>query len=340
MSPRFPDSLNRARRAVEAVVDPAGLTLVACSGGADSLALAVAAAFHHQRSSGPLAQARVGAVVVDHQLHPESEAVTTTALRQLQSLGLEPLISLPAAVDPSSGTGLEAAARTARYAAFERALTRTGASRMLLAHTQDDQAEQVLLGLARGSGTRTLAGIPAERGPFRRPLLGLSRAETEEICAHAGLTPWQDPANADPRYLRSRVRTRILPFLQAELSGSIRESLARTAQIAAEDAAYLEQEAQQVFAALLEDPGTEGQLRMDLAALHRAPPAIRRRVIALAVVAAGGSAPSFERLGAVEKLLVTEGSAGPVELEGHLSAHRGTRESPDYGKLVIVPRLN
>ncbi|GAA1141889.1 tRNA lysidine(34) synthetase TilS [Nesterenkonia lutea] len=340
MSPRRPDSVNRARRAVEAMLDPEGLTLVACSGGADSLALAVAAAYHHQRSSGPLAQARVGAVVVDHQLHPESEQVTATALAQLATLGLAPLVSLRAAVDPSSGVGPEAAARTARYQAFAQARSEAGASRIMLAHTRDDQAEQVLLGLARGSGTRTLAGIPATRGPFRRPLLGLTRADTEEICADAQLVPWQDPANADPQFLRSKVRTRILPFLEAELSGSIRESLARTAQIAAEDAAYLEEEAKQVFAALLEDPGAQGQLRMDLAALHRAPPAIRRRVIALAVVAAGGATPSYERLGAVEKLLLAQGSAGPVELEGRLSAHRGTRESADYGKLVIVPRLN
>lgn len=352
MSPRFPDSVNRARRAVEAALDPEGLTLVACSGGADSLALAAAAAFHlhrgddHGRTGGTgrtgraPAGARVGAVVVDHRLHPDSEQVTATALAQLESLGLHPLISLQTTVDPDSGQGPEAAARTARYRAFAQAQAHTGASRILLAHTRDDQAEQVLLGLARGSGTRSLAGIPAVRGPFRRPLLGLTRAETEEICAHADLTPWQDPANADPRFLRSKVRTEILPYLEAQLSSSIRESLARTAQIAAEDAAYLEEEAKARFELLLEDPGAQGQLRMELSALLSAAPAIRRRVIALAVVAAGGSTPSYERLTAVEKLLTKTGSAGPIELEGGVSARRGTRGSPDYAKLVIVPRLN
>ncbi|MGJ9372458.1 tRNA lysidine(34) synthetase TilS [Nesterenkonia sp. CF4.4] len=335
MSPRFPDSVNRARRAVEAALDPEGLTLVACSGGADSLALATAAAFHRAQDA-----AQVGAVVVDHQLHPESEQVTATALAQLTRLGLAPVISVTAAVDPDSGEGPEAAARTARYRAFAQALAQTGATRMLLAHTRDDQAEQVLLGLARGSGTRTLAGIPAVRGPFRRPLLGLTRADTEEICAHAQLQPWQDPANADSRFLRSRVRTEILPYLEAQLNGSIRESLARTAQIAAEDAAYLEEQAKARFARLLEDPGPQGELRMELQALLEAPPAIRRRVIALAVVAAGGSNPSFERLTAVEKLLTKTGSAGPIELEGGVLAHRGTRGSPDYAKLVIVPRLD
>lgn len=335
MSPRFPDPVNRARRAVEAALDPEGLTLVACSGGADSLALAAAAAFHRAREA-----ARVGAVVVDHQLHPESEQVTATALAQLTRLGLTPVISVTASVDPDSGAGPEAAARTARYRGFAQAMAQTGATRILLAHTRDDQAEQVLLGLARGSGTRSLAGIPAVRGPFRRPLLGLTRADIEEICAHAQLDPWQDPANADPRFLRSRVRTEILPYLEAQLSGSIRESLARTAQIAAEDAAYLEDEAKSRFALLLEDPGPQGELRMELQALLAAPSAIRRRVIALAVVAAGGSTPSFERLAAVEKLLAKTGSAGPIELEGGVLAHRGTRGSPDYAKLVIVPRLN
>lgn len=337
MSPRFPDSVNRARRAVEAALDPEGLTLVACSGGADSLALAAAAAFHQRR--GAPAGARVGAVVVDHQLRPESEAVTTTALDQLRRLGLDPLISVKASVDPESGEGPEAAARASRYRAFAQALAQTGATRILLAHTRDDQAEQVLLGLARGSGTRSLAGIPAVRGPFRRPLLGLTRADTEEICAHDQLSPWQDPANADPRFLRSRVRTEILPFLETRLSGSIRESLARTAQIAGEDAAYLEEAAKARFALLLEDPGAEGQLRMELQALGKEPPAIRRRVIALAVVAAGGATPSYERLTAVEKLLARTGSAGPIELEGGVLAHRGTRGSSDYAKLIIVPRL-
>lgn len=343
MSPRFPDAVNRARRAVEAALDPEGLTLVACSGGADSLALAAAAAFHHRRRStadGTTGAGRVGAVVVDHQLHPDSEAVTAAALTQLTGLGLDPVISVQARVDPNSTAGPEAAARTARYRAFAQALEQTGAQRILLGHTRDDQAEQVLLGLARGSGTRSLAGIPAVRGPFRRPLLGLTRDETEQICAHAQLSPWQDPANTDPRFLRSRIRTEILPYLNARLSSSITDSLARTAQIAAEDADYLDQAAKARFELLLEDPGADGQLTMELQALGDEPPAIRRRVIALAVIAAGGATPSYERLTAVENLLHRSGSAGPIELEGGVSAHRGTRGSPDYAKLVIVPRLN
>lgn len=345
--PQLPEAVNRTRAAFAALLDGGGrgqagpegmlaedqLALVACSGGADSLALAAAAAHFVRRG-----QARAGGVVVDHQLHPDSAEIAATAARQLRDLGLDPVISLTADVDPSSPDGPEAAARAARYRAFGQALAQTGAAHILLAHTRDDQAEQVLLGLARGSGTRSLAGIPARRGPFLRPLLGISREETEAVCTHEGLNWWEDPANADPKFLRSRIRAEILPTLEQRLSGSIRESLARTAQIAAEDARYLEDQAKEVFSRLLEDPDEQGNLRLDLERLAAEPPALRRRVIALAVVAVGGSNPSSERIAAVEQLLARQGSAGPVELEGHVTARRGTRDTPDYGKLVLGVR--
>lgn len=334
---RAPAALHAARKAVGRVLDPQGLNLVACSGGADSLALAAAAAWHHARSTGPLAAARVGAVVVDHHLHPDSVAVSGQAVRQLKQLGLDPVRIFSADVDQNSPAGPEAAARTGRYQAFRKAMTEFGASRTLLAHTRDDQAEQVLLALARGSGTRSLSGIPAARGPYRRPLLELSREDTEAICEHHGLSWWQDPANSDPRYLRSKLRTQVLPFLEEHLSGAIRESLARTAAIAAEDADHLEAQAKEVFPALLEDPDHTGTLRLQLRPLRAEPPAIRRRVIALAVAAAGGANPSYERLTAAERLVTGSRSAGPVQMEGRVSIHRGARGGPEYGKLVIVP---
>ena len=334
---KAPAALHRARKAVGEVLDPEGLTLVACSGGADSLALAAAAAWHHGRSSGPLAAARVGGVVVDHHLHPDSAEVSGRTVSQLKGLGLDPVRIYSADVDPESALGPEAAARTGRYQAFRDAMAELGASRILLAHTRDDQAEQVLLGLARGSGTRSLAGIPPARGPFRRPLLGLSRTDTEAICRHYGLDWWQDPANSDPRFLRSKVRTQVLPYLERELAASLRDSLVRTAEIAAADADYLENQAKQVFPTVLEDPDHTGALRLKLKGLRAEPPAIRRRVIALAVAAAGGANPSFERLAAVEKLVDGSRSAGPVELEGRVTVSRGTRGTPDYGKLVVVP---
>lgn len=321
------------------MLDPDGLTLVACSGGADSLALAAAASWHHGRSTGSSAQARVGGVVVDHHLQPDSVEVAGRAVSQLKELGLDPVRIYPAEIDPDSPLGPEGAARAGRYSAFRRAMTELGATGILLGHTKDDQAEQVLLGLARGSGTRSLAGIPPERGPFRRPLLNLSRAETEAICRHHGLDWWEDPTNADPQFLRSKIRSQVLPFLERELSGSIREALVRTAEIAADDADYLESEAKTVFPALLEDPDHTGTLRLKLTPLREQPPAIRRRVIALAVAAAGGANPSYERLSALEKLVSGSRSAGPVQMEGHVNVYRGARGTPDYGKLVIVPPL-
>ncbi|WP_022873368.1 tRNA lysidine(34) synthetase TilS [Nesterenkonia alba] len=334
---KTPQALHAARRVVGEALDPQGLNLVACSGGADSLALAVAASWHHHRTSGPSAQTRVGAVVVDHHIHPRSVEISGQAVRQLKALGLDPVRIYPATVDTDSPDGPEAAARTGRYAAFRRAMRELGATRLLTAHTRDDQAEQVLLGLARGSGTRSLAGIPAVRGPYRRPLLQLTRADTEAICRHAELSWWQDPANQDPRYLRSRIRTQIMPYLEEHLSAGIREALARTAEIAADDADHLETEAKRLFPQLMEDPDPSGALRLRLHPLRTASAAIRRRVLALGVVAAGGAHPSSERLAAVERLTTGSRSAGPVQCEGGVSVYRGTRGSAEYGKLVFVP---
>ncbi len=308
-----------------------------CSGGADSLALAAAASWHHRKESGPHAGTRVGAVVVDHHLHPRSVEISGQAVRQLKGLGLEPVRIVSADVDCDSRQGPEAAARTGRYAAFRKAMSELGAARVLTAHTKDDQAEQVLLGLARGSGTRSLAGIPAARGPYRRPLLELARADTEAICAHHGLTWWEDPANSDPRYLRSRLRTDVMPHLREHLSPTIADSLARTAAIAAEDAAYLESQAKEIFPTLLEDPDASGALRLQLKGLRAQPPAIRRRIVALAAVAAGAPAPSSERLQAVERLASGSRSRGPVQLEGELEVYRGARGTAEYGKLILIP---
>ncbi len=183
--------IDRARTAVAAMA-PSGLSLVAVSGGADSLALAVAA------SQLPGA---FGAVVVDHGLQPGSAQAADRAAQQCRELGLDPVLVRRVRTRPD-----EASARTARYEAFERALESTGAQRILLGHTRDDQAEQVLLGLLRGSGIRSLAGMPAVRGAYARPLLDLAREDTEQICAGAGLEYWDDPSNTDTTYRRNLVR--------------------------------------------------------------------------------------------------------------------------------------
>src|SRR5580692_2079347 len=203
------------------------LVLVACSGGADSLALAAATAF-----VAPRLGLRAGGVTVDHGLQPGSAQRAADVAAVLGKLGLDPVRSIAVTV-PSAGAagagGPEAAARTARYGALDAAAIQCGAAAVLLGHTLDDQAETVLLGLARGSGGRSLAGMPARRGIYRRPLLNVRRASTGQACADLGLEPWQDPHNEDFRFTRARVRHQALPALEAALGPGVAEALARTA---------------------------------------------------------------------------------------------------------------
>ncbi|QCB98803.1 tRNA lysidine(34) synthetase TilS [Arthrobacter sp. PAMC25564] len=293
--------------------------LVACSGGPDSLALAAVAAYFARRGHVDGRPVSVGAVVVDHQLQPGSAAVAATTARVLRELGLAP-VAVRAVEVAATGMGPEAAARDARHAALEGIADETGAGAILLGHTLDDQAEQVLLGLARGSGTRSLAGMRPARGRLLRPFLGLRRDQTLEICAVEGLDPWHDPSNADPAFARSRTRVEVLPLLEKKLGPGVAESLARTAAILQLDADFLEDVANDTFARLREQSGAEISLPED--ALRELAPAVRFRVIAKAAAAVGGQQPSYQRLLAAEALLRRQGSAGPVELPGGVSVYR------------------
>lgn len=290
------------------------LLLVACSGGPDSLALAAVTAFFARR--GDIA---AGAVVVDHGMQEGSSEVASESARVLAGLGLDPIEVMTVEVD-DDGSGPEAAARQARYAVLDEAAERYQAEAVLLGHTLDDQAESVLLGLSRGSGTRSLAGMPFRRGRYLRPFLGMRRADTEAICAAEGLRPWHDPTNSDPAYLRSRVRADVLPFLEEQLGPGIAESLHRSAEILADDADYLEAEAARVYAGLADvEPAT---VRMPEQELRQLSPAIRHRVLALAAVELGAEQPSQERIKAAASLLQRRGSAGPVQLAGKVEVHR------------------
>ena len=215
---------------------PGDLVLAACSGGADSLALAAALA--HE---APRLGLRGGGVTVDHGLQDGSADRAAQLAALLGRLGLDPvrIATVTVASGPGRG-GPEAAARTARYAALEQVAEQTGAAAVLLAHSRDDQAETVLLGLARGSGARALAGMPARRGRLRRPLLGLSRAALREACQALQLEPWDDPHNFDPSYARARVRHQALPALEAALGPGIAEALARSAAQLSADCAALD----------------------------------------------------------------------------------------------------
>ncbi|ALV41261.1 tRNA(Ile)-lysidine synthetase [Pseudarthrobacter sulfonivorans] len=293
--------------------------LVACSGGPDSLALAAVAAYFARRGHVDGHPLTVGAVVVDHQLQEGSAQVAAATVQTLKELGLSP-VDLRTVTVASTGMGPEAAARDARHAALEAAAQEHRAAAILLGHTLDDQAEQVLLGLARGSGTRSLAGMRPARGLLLRPFLGLRRADTLEICDVEDLEPWHDPSNADPSFARSRTRVEVLPMLEEKLGPGVAESLARTASILQLDADYLEDVADRTFAALAERSGPEVSLPEE--ALGELSPAIRFRVIAKAAADVGGQQPSYQRLLAAEALLRRQGSAGPVELPGGVSVYR------------------
>ncbi len=226
------------------------LVLVACSGGADSVALAAAAAFE-----GPRLGLRVGGVTVDHGLQSGSAARAAAVAALLADLGLEPVEVVDRRGERCAAARRRPPARPATTRSTG-AAARAGAHTVLLGHTLDDQAETVLLGLARGSGTRSLAGMAATTGVdgrYRRPLLGLERATTRAACADLGFAVWDDPHNADPAFARVRVRTRVLPVLEAELGPGVAAALARTAELARDDADALDEWAATAYPTICAD---------------------------------------------------------------------------------------
>ncbi|MGP9537454.1 tRNA lysidine(34) synthetase TilS [Brachybacterium sp. AOP43-C2-M15] len=259
--------------------------LVGLSGGADSLALLVTTVWVASRMG-----LEVEAGIVDHGLQDGSAQVAERARVQAQHLGAEARV-LGVSVDPEASGGIESAARTARHDALEALREERGALAVLMAHTLDDQAEQVLMGLSRGAGPRALAGIPRVRGPLLRPFLGsgrdestaLRRADTEEICRLHDLEWWEDPMNEDTSLLRSRVRHRALPLLREILGEQIDENLARTADLVRPDVDHLDAEAEELLAALRRDGGElreEGDLLLlDVHGLAAAPAPLRTRIL-------------------------------------------------------------
>jgi tRNA(Ile)-lysidine synthase len=272
-------------------LNDSGLVLVACSGGPDSVALAAATAF-----VAPRRGLRAGLLTVDHGLQRGSGARAAMVADWGRSLGLDPVEVL--AVKVSGPGGPEAAARTARYAALDAAARRLDAAAVLLGHTRDDQAETVLLGLARGSGARAAAGMPGRRGGYRRPLLELPRSMVAQ--AAAGQPVWHDPHNGDPAYARSRVRA-VLPVLAEAAGPGLVAGLARTARLLRDDADALDALAAGRLAALVAADGT-----LPVAELALEPPAIRRRVLHRWALAAGSPAGALGavHLAAVDELII------------------------------------
>lgn len=319
-----------ARTADADSAEPAPLVLVACSGGADSLALAATAAF-----LAPRLGLRAGAVIVDHAMQAGSDVVARTAADQCRSLGLDPVEIARTVVPSGPGSGgPEGAARTVRYQALHEAAARTGARALLLGHTADDQAESVLLGLARGSGARSLAGMRAEVGMLRRPFLGLRRADTEQICHAAGLAFWQDPTNVGDgpgAPLRSQVRSRVLPLLDDVLGPGVVAALTRTADQLDEDDAALVTFAAQLLDRARAAGGRTGAL--DVAELAASPAAVRTRALRRAALEAGCPAGGLARSHVLEldRLVTDWHGQGPIHLPGAVVGRR------DCGRLVLEP---
>jgi tRNA(Ile)-lysidine synthase len=289
-----------ARRAIrewakQQSVDGNPLYLVALSGGGDSLALAWAAA-----RELPTAGFRVGAIVVDHQLQAESAQVGHRAAELASEWGLSPVILKTVRVGKKGGP--EEAARNARYEAFSEAIRESSAAGVLLAHTEDDQAETVLLGLARGSGPASLKGMAAQDGIYSRPFLRLSRATLRQALADAGIQWWEDPHNLDERYARVRVRTKILPLMEQEIGPGIPQALARTADLFRTDSEALEHLATELFARCVHK-GPDGSLRVEASALEAEPTALSSRVLRMMVLGVGGSPPTYVHLGQMMALI-------------------------------------
>ncbi|MCW2572031.1 MAG: tilS [Frankiales bacterium] len=295
------------RRSLVGVSRPVG---AAVSGGGDSLALAAALAFERPGSF---------AFVVDHGLQPGSAEVAARAEEQCRGLGLQVELltrtTATAAVSDAAGgswggEGPEGWARALRYRMLAEMAARVGVEAVLLGHTLDDQAETVLLGLARGSGARALSGMASLRDNFRRPLLHLERTTVRQACTEAGLVPWDDPHNADPAYARARVRARVLPVLEAELGPGVAAALARSARQLREDADALD--------ALAPDLPDEAPVA-DLVALAGA---VRARALKRWAERLTGLAVTSAHVDALRALVEQWSGQGPVDLPGGVAVRR------------------
>lgn len=306
--------LTKARLAVRQslalpIVEPGDQVIVAVSGGADSLLLA-----HCLQLEGVSQALAITAVVIDHQLQPDSAKISEEAKSRVHNLGISNVVIIP--VDVVKQDGLEADARRARYQALDTFAAKIGASALFLGHNQDDLSESVLLGLTQGAGTRSLAGMALNDGIYLRPFLHLTRREIIDACTEAGIEYWSDPHNDDERFTRVRIRKNVLPMLEAELGPGIAEALARSARIFREDSDALETLTDEIFASISDPTSIEIEL------LERLPAAVRKRVIRRAAAHLGATRISAEQLGWVDALVSQWHGQKVVMLPAGVTARR------------------
>ena len=286
------------------------VVIVAVSGGADSLALAYALL----KESQPLAITAV-AVTIDHQLQENSAAQAEKVHSQLKEFGYEKVITEKVVVDIKSG--IEAGARDARYQALTACAEKEQAQKIFLGHTRDDQAETVLLGLARGSGTRSLSGMAVENGPYVRPLLAITRAQTVSACEEMGVQFWNDPHNTNSDFSRVRVRNEVLPLMEEKIGPGISAALSRSASLLRDDADALD--------AIADVESSQLNLSdLDCQRLGALPRAIRTRIIRTALYGAGAPSGSitWDHVAAVEALITHWHGQGALSLPGGVKVER------------------
>ncbi|MEZ0577772.1 tRNA lysidine(34) synthetase TilS [Nocardioides sp. MH1] len=300
----------RGVRGVLSALEPGDVVLVACSGGADSLALASAAAFEgHKRGL------RVIGVTVDHGLQEGSAAQAERVVGQLAAMGVDETATVRVEVR-AQGMGPEAAARQARYDVLEQFREHVGAALVLLGHTRDDQAETVLLGLTRGSGARSLAGMRRAFDHYARPLLDVSRDDTLTACQVEGIEPWHDPHNDDPGFARVRVRRTVLPVLEEHLGPGVAAALARTADQVRDDVEALDAIALTTYDGLRTADG------LPVGALADHARAVVSRVLRLAALDAGAIDSELFHVHVRALVDLAEGAlSGEVRLPGHATAY-------------------
>ena len=303
-------AVRRPVRATLERLEPGEKVIVACSGGADSLALTSAAVFEGHK----LGLHIIGATV-DHGLQDGSQAQAAKVVGQLAQMGVDETVTATVEVK-ADGEGPEAAARQARYAVLDQLAERLGASVILLGHTRDDQAETVLLGLTRGSGARSLSGMRAAFDRYRRPLLATTRIDTETACQVEGLDVWQDPHNRDFAYTRARIRHRVLPTLEEDLGPGVADALARTAEQLREDADFIDDIAEAMHREL------GGSLPVETLAGY--PSAVRTRVLRIAAIEAGCPPAELTRdhVLAIDRLVIGWRGQRWIDLPGHRQAVR------------------
>jgi tRNA(Ile)-lysidine synthase len=305
---------------------PDAALLVACSGGPDSLALLSAAVFEGHKLGY-----RVIGVTVDHGLQEESAGHAERVVEQMAALGADETAAARVEVRGGGGRGPEAAAREARYAVLDQMVQHFGAVGVLLGHTLDDQAETVLLGLTRGSGGRSLAGMRRRFGHYRRPLLDVTRTDTITACQVEGIAYWNDPQNIDPAYARVRVRRKVLPMIEDELGPGVAGTLARTADQLRADMELLDQLAASAYDDLRDQDGLEVKALADL------PPATRTRVLRLAALEAGATDSELFHVHVVAlgQLLASRRGGAEVQLPGHVTAYLSS--GGEDGRMLFRP---